>query len=217
MATTLIPQQQFNIPTRIDPEALDILERWTAAGIMTAAPDLTADAFTALRPIDFENVALETVVRSVDRALRAGRAKTPANITNTAVEYGFIVEAQQVEFERLLHDLLDSAMGAVGIYQVPAVVYRGSLRSLTETGTRAIQLAEQNNLEQINSSEFPFTAAGAAIGEASRLADAADALAEQLHTTARRLRQHVAPMDEFTARRLSQRPSARVVRQAVSA
>lgn len=217
MATTLVPQQQFNIPTRLDPEALDILERWTAAGIITAAPDLTADAFTALRPIDFEHVAIETVVRAVDRTVRAGRAKTPANITTSAVEHGLIVREQEVLFEKLVHDLLDSAMGAVGIYQVPAVVYRGSLRSLTETGTRAIQLAELHSLEQINSTAFPFTAAGAAIGEAARLADAADALAEQLHATAQRLRQHVAPMDEFTARRLAQRPSVRVVRQAVSA
>lgn len=209
--------ERFNIPTRLDPEALDSVECWTAAGIITAASDLTADAFTALRPIDFEHVAVETVIRAVDRTVRAGRAKTPTNITTVAVEHGLVAQHQEVLFERFIHDLLDSAMGAAGIYQVPAVIFRGSLRSLTETGTRAIQLAELHSLERVNSSEFPFTVAGAAIGEAARLADAADALAEQLHATARRLRQHVAPMDEFTARRLAQRPGARVVRQAVSA
>lgn len=217
MATMPIPQQQFNIPTRLDPESLDLLERWVTAGIMTASPDITADALAAVRPTDFEHAALETIVRSVDRALRAGRPKTPASITTTAVDHGFILPAQQIQFEQLLHDLLDTSAGAVGIYQVPATIYRGSMKSLTETGTRAIQLAEQNTLEQLNRSPFPFTAAGTAIAEAERLAEAADALAEQLRVTARRLRQHVAPLDEFTTRRLAQRPHARVVRQAVSA
>lgn len=217
MPTTLIPEQQFNIPTRLDPESLDLLERWVTASLMTAPHDLTAHAITALRPIDFEHVALETVVRATDRTLRAGRAKSPASITATAVEHGFIVPTQQVQFERLLYDLLASSAGAVGIYQVPAVVYRGSLRTLTETGARAIQLAELHSLEQLNSTVFPFTASGSAISEAARLADATDALAEQLRATARRLREHVAPLDEFTARRLAQRPGVRVVRRAVSA
>ncbi|MGP5050716.1 hypothetical protein [Brachybacterium alimentarium] len=217
MATIEIPEQQFNIPARVDPESLDIIERWVAAGVMTAASDLTANAFAALRPVDFEHAALETVVRAVDRTLRAGKAKTPSNITTTAVEHGFIIATQQVEFERLLHELLETSSGAAGIFQVPASVYRGSLRSLTETGTRSIQLAEKYSLEQKMIEQFPFTAAGAAISEAARLADAADALAEQLHATARRLRQHVAPIDEFTARRLASRPGVRVVRQVVSA
>lgn len=156
-------------------------------------------------------------MRATDRTLRAGKVKSPASIAATAVEHCFIVPTQQVQFERLLHDLLDSSAGAVGIYQVPAVVYRGSLRTLTETGTRAVQLAELYSLEQINSTEFPFTAAGSAIGEATRLADATDALAEQLRATAHRLRQHVAPLDEFTARRLAQSHGVRVVRRAVPA
>lgn len=53
MPTTLIPEQQFNIPTRLDPGSLDLLERWVSASLITAPHDLTADAITALRPIDF--------------------------------------------------------------------------------------------------------------------------------------------------------------------
>ena len=158
------------------------------------------------------------MVRAVDRTLRAGKAKTPSNITTTAVEHGISsIATQQVEFERLLHELLETSSGAAGIFQVPASVYRGSLRSLTETGTRSIQLAEKYSLEQKMIEQFPFTAAGAAISEAARLADAADALAEQLHATARRLRSMWRRSTSSTTRRLASRPGVRVVRQVVSA
>lgn len=204
----------FNIPARLDPETLDLLELWLTAGVMTAAPDLTANAFLALRPTDFQHPALETVVRAVDRTLRAGRPRTLANITHVAGEQHLVEQRQLVLFERLLHEILETSMGSPGIFLVPGVVYQGAARSLGEVGTRALQAAEQHDLEHLADGAFPSTATGIAIAEANSLADTVDALAEQLHTVADRLRLHVAPADQFTVDRAA---TAHADRQEVAA
>lgn len=191
----------FNIPARLDPESLDLLELWLTAGVMTATPDLTANAFLALRGTDFQHPALETVVRAVDRTLRAGRPRTPANLTQIAGEQHLVEQRQLVLFERLLHEILETSTGPSGIFLTPAVVYQGATRTLGEVGTRAVQAAEQHHLEQLAGGATPSSATGIAIAEANSLADTVDALAEQLHTVADRLRLHVAAADKFTVDR----------------
>lgn len=213
----MTPIPSFNLPARLDPEGLDYTERVVAAGVLRAAPDLTTETIAALRGSDFESVALETVVRAVDRTIRAGRRKTPASITSVAVEHGVIRQRHEVEFERLLHDLIDGGMGDLGTWQAPTLIFRSGLRSLLEITDRAEQVREIYQPDGPWFGHSGLDPAGASIAAAPDLADALDGLAQQLQAAALRLRTEVAPRDEFTARRLATRPGVRLVRQAVSA
>lgn len=207
----------YNLPARLDPESLDVTERIVTAGIVVAAPDLTAETIASLRGADFESVALETIVRAVDRCIRADRPKTPGNIATVAVEQGLVRPQHEVLFERLLHEVLDSAMGDIGIWHAPALIYRSGLRSLLEISERAEQVAEiyQPSGPWFGHDHLEPTAD--AIAAAPDLADALDGLAAQLHHAAARLRTEVAPRDQFITHRLARRPIIRLVRQAVSA
>lgn len=180
---------ELNLPCRLDPAGLDWEERCVVAGILSTPPSTARETIAALRPSDFTSAALETIVRATDRNLRAGRPHTRSAITQTAVDHGLIRDEHRVEFERLLHDIGDDVIGGdLGVTYMFLIILRAALRSLEQIGQRAAQAAAAHA-----PSEDRIDSPGRAIAEAETLVPVLDGIAAQLHATARRLREEVAP------------------------
>lgn len=180
---------ELNMPCRLDPTGLDWEERCVVAGILSTSPATARETIAALRAGDFTSAALETIIRATDRNLRTERPHTRAAITQTAVDHGLIRDEQRVNFERLLYDLGDDVIGGeLGAAYRFLIILRAALRSLEQIGDRAAQAAAAHAPH-----EDRIDAAGHAIHEAADLAPVLDRIAAQLHATARRLREEVAP------------------------
>ncbi|WP_420111541.1 hypothetical protein [Pseudactinotalea sp.] len=181
---------ELNLPCRLDPAGLDWEERCVVAGILSTPPATARETIAALRAGDFTSAALETIVRATDRNLRTGRRHTRAAITQTAVEHGLIRDEHRVAFERLLHDIGDDVIGGeLGAAYRFLIILRAALRSLAQIGDRAAQAAAAHAPH-----EDRIDAAGHAINEAGELAPVLDGIADQLLTTAQRLRDEVVPL-----------------------
>lgn len=178
---------ELNLPCRLDPAGLDWEERCVVAGILSGPPATARETIAVLRPGDFTSQALETIVRATDRNLRAGHPHTRASITQSAVDHGLIRDEHRVEFERLLWDIGDDVIGGdLGLTYRFLIIFRAALRSLEQIGVRAAQAATAHAPR-----EDRVDAPGHAITEAGELVPVLDGIADQLHSTARRLREEV--------------------------
>lgn len=199
-----ISETFYNLPAPLDVHSLDLTERWVVAGILTADAAFATATIAGLRGEDFESPALEAIVRSADRTLRAHRPTTIMNVTTSAVENGLIRHQHATYFEKLLHDVIEDSLGDLGCFHAPLLVYRSCLRRLLAISDRAEQVREIYGVDGgWWFGHGDFESAGHAIAVATDVADTLDALGGQLHDAAARLRADVAPRQQRTAQRLA--------------